>query len=185
MLNSGKLLHWYPDLTEATCLFVTWLPDYIKISLCRLAGAILCSGRLSAASHSGGAIVTNLNRVDFHVEEDGIPQIIKYFSRESDLPLTIGLLVDTSRSQRSVLEPERRASHTFLDRMLRGDKDRAFVAHFDIRVEVLQDLTSSRTKLASALAAQSVHISWTLSAPLDAVNPGIDGIARAGHLRRA
>jgi hypothetical protein len=46
---------------------------------------------------------------------------------------------------------ERRASRTFLDRVLREDKDRAFVAHFDFRVEVLQDLTSSRAKLASAL----------------------------------
>jgi VWFA-related protein len=65
--------------------------------------------------------------------------------------LTIGLLVDTSRSQRSVLERQRRASHTFLDQVLRGDKDLAFVAHFDIRVEILQDLTSSRAKLGAAL----------------------------------
>jgi len=106
---------------------------------------------LATVHHSGGSIVTNLNREDFHVEEDGVPQTIKYFSRESDLPLTIGLLVDTSRSQTGVLERERAASHTFLDQVLRGDKDRAFVAHFDIRVEVLQYLTSSRAKLAAAL----------------------------------
>jgi VWFA-related protein len=81
----------------------------------------------------------------------GVPQTIRYFSRESDLPLTIGLLVDTSRSQIGVLERERRASQSFLDQVLRGDKDRAFVADFDFRVEVLQDLTSSRTKLAAAL----------------------------------
>jgi VWFA-related protein len=106
---------------------------------------------LATVHDNSGAIVTNLNREDFHVEEDGVPQTIKYFSRESDLPLTIGLLVDTSRSQIGVIERERRASQTFLDRVLREDKDRAFVAHFDIRVEVLQDLTSSRAKLASAL----------------------------------
>jgi hypothetical protein len=46
----------------------------------------------------GGAIITNLNREDFLVDEDGVPQTIRYFSRESDLPLTIGLLVDTSKS---------------------------------------------------------------------------------------
>jgi VWFA-related protein len=97
------------------------------------------------------AIVTSLNREDFLVEEQGVAQTIRYFSRESDLPLTIGLLVDTSRSQKSVLERERRASPTFLDQVLREDRDRAFVAHFDIRVEVLQDLTSSRAKLALAL----------------------------------
>jgi VWFA-related protein len=106
---------------------------------------------LATVHDSGGAIVTNLNREDFHVEEDGVPQTIQYFSRESDLPLTIGLLVDTSRSQTGVIERERAASHTFLDRVLRGDKDQAFVAHFDIRVEVMQELTSSREKLAAAL----------------------------------
>jgi Mg-chelatase subunit ChlD len=107
---------------------------------------------LLATVHDGdGAIVTNLKREDFHVEEDGVPQTIKYFSRESDLPLTIGLLVDTSRSQAPVIDRERSASRTFLDQVLRGDKDQAFVALFDFRVKVLQDLTSSRAKLASAL----------------------------------
>ena len=58
-----------------------------------------------ATVHDGdGAIVTNLNREDFLLEEDGVPQTIRYFSRESDLPLTLGLLVDTSRSQLGVLE---------------------------------------------------------------------------------
>lgn len=66
---------------------------------------------LLATVHDGGSIVTNLNKEDFHVEEE-----------------TIGLLVDTSRSQIGVLERERSANHTFLDRVLRGDKDRAFVA---------------------------------------------------------
>jgi VWFA-related protein len=98
-----------------------------------------------------GAIVTDLNREDFVVEEDGVPQTIRYFSRESDLPLTLGLLVDTSRSQIGVLERERRASYRFLDQVLREDKDQAFVAHFDIEVEILQELTSSRTRLAAAL----------------------------------
>jgi VWFA-related protein len=106
---------------------------------------------LATVHDRGGAIVSDLNKEDFLVEEAGVPQAIRYFSRESDLPLTIGLLVDTSRSQIGVLERERRASYTFLDQVLREDKDRAFVAHFDIRVEVAQDLTSSRTELASAL----------------------------------
>jgi VWFA-related protein len=106
---------------------------------------------LATVHDRDGAIVTNLNRDDFLVEEEGVAQTIRYFSRESDLPLAIGLLVDTSLSQRRVLERERRASRTFLDQVLREDGDRAFVAHFDIRVEVLQDLTSSRAKLGSAL----------------------------------
>jgi len=98
-----------------------------------------------------GAIVNDLTREDFALQEDGAPQTIRYFSRESDLPLTIGLLVDTSRSQISVLEPERRASYVFLDRVLREGTDQACVVHFDTQVEVLQDFTSSRKELGAAL----------------------------------
>jgi VWFA-related protein len=111
---------------------------------------------LATVHDADGAIVTNLNKEDFLVEEAGVPQTIRYFSRESDLPLTIGLLVDTSRSQTGVLERERRASYTFLDQVLGEKKDRAFVAHFDVRVEVLQDMTSSRTELASALGKLTI-----------------------------
>lgn len=93
----------------------------------------------------------NLTRDDFVLLEDGVPQTIRYFSRESDLPLTIGLLVDTSRSQVRVLEPERTASYIFLDQVLREGKDEAFVASFDMRVQTLQNLTSSRKELAAAL----------------------------------
>jgi VWFA-related protein len=101
-----------------------------------------------------GTIVNSLTKDDFVLEEDGHAQPITNFARESDLPLTMGLLVDTSMSQRRVLEQERHASYTFLDHMLRdtGDKkDRAFVIHFDHEVELLQDLTSSRQKLEAAL----------------------------------
>lgn len=97
-----------------------------------------------------GQIVKNLTPDDFTLLDDGIPQKIDYFSRESDLPLTVGLLVDTSRSQTGVLERERRASYTFLDQVLR-EKDQAFVVGFDDRVETLQGLTSSLSELASAL----------------------------------
>ena len=96
-------------------------------------------------------IVRDLTKDDFQLEEDGRPQTIRYFSRESDLPLTLGLLVDTSMSQRNVLGQERTASYRFLDRVLREDKDQAFVIHFDREVELLQDLTPSRKKLESAL----------------------------------
>ena len=97
-----------------------------------------------------GQIVRNLTKDDFVLVEDGHPQTIRYFAQESDLPLTLGLLVDTSLSQRRVLEEERRASYSFLDQVLR-DKDLAFVLHFEGEVELLQDLTSSRQMLESAL----------------------------------
>jgi VWFA-related protein len=99
-----------------------------------------------------GKIVRDLTRNDFLLEEDGRPQTIRYFSQESDLPLTLGLLIDTSGSQRQVLGQERAASYRFLDQVLGEDKDLAFVIHFDHEVELLQDLTSSRKKLEAALA---------------------------------
>jgi VWFA-related protein len=98
-----------------------------------------------------GEIVPNLTKDDFTLVEDGRPQDIRYFAKENDLPLTIGLLVDTSLSQRRLIGEERSASHMFLNQMLREDKDQAFVIHFEGEVELLQDLTGSRQKLESAL----------------------------------
>ena len=105
---------------------------------------------LATVRNKQGQIVQNLTKDDFTLEEDSHPQTIRYFSRETDLPLTLGLLIDTSMSQRRVLGPERTASYRFLDQVLREDKDMAFVIHFDREVELLEDLTSSRKKLESA-----------------------------------
>src|SRR5438309_46900 len=85
---------------------------------------------LASVRDKKGQIVSNLGKDDFAIEEDGKPQTIRYFSRETDLPLTLGLLVDTSLSQRRVLEEERTASYSFLSKVLREDRDTAFVAHF-------------------------------------------------------
>jgi len=98
-----------------------------------------------------GRIVRDLNREDFTVKEDGRPQVIKYFSRETDLPLTLGFLVDTSGSTRTVLPDERSAAYSFIEKVLREDKDQAFIIHFDREVELLHDLTSSKQKLEQAL----------------------------------
>jgi VWFA-related protein len=98
-----------------------------------------------------GALIRNLTKDDFVLQQDGHPQTITYFAPDSDLPLTLGLLVDTSGSQRRLLDQERDASHAFIDHLLREDKDKAFVIHFDHEVELLQDLTSSRQKLEASL----------------------------------
>jgi VWFA-related protein len=98
-----------------------------------------------------GKIVSDLTKDDFTLQEDGRAETIKYFSQETKLPLTLGLLVDTSRSQTNVLDAERNASRSFLDQMLVQSKDKAFLIHFDREVELLQDLTSSREKLQAAL----------------------------------
>jgi VWFA-related protein len=99
-------------------------------------------------------IVSSLTKDDFVVDEDGRPQPISYFARENDLPLAVGLLVDTSLSQRRVLDKERSASSSFVEKTLREDKqDHAFLINFDHEVTLLQNLTSSRKKLEAALGA--------------------------------
>src|SRR5215472_5683916 len=74
-----------------------------------------------------GEIIHSLSRDDFALTENGKPQMIRYFARETDLPLTLGLMVDTSMSQVKVLDAERGASLTFLDQMLRERKDKVFI----------------------------------------------------------
>jgi VWFA-related protein len=98
-----------------------------------------------------GALIQNLTKDDFVLQVDGKPQTIRYFDKDTNLPLVLGLLVDTSRSQRSVLDEERTASSTFLDQMLTAPKDQAFIAQFARQVELLQDLTTSRPLLQKAL----------------------------------
>ncbi|ADW69818.1 VWA domain-containing protein [Granulicella tundricola] len=98
-----------------------------------------------------GALIQTLTKDDFVLQVDGKPQQIRYFDRDADLPLTLGLLVDTSQSQRAALDDERAASTTFLDQMLKGKQDKAFVIQFAHETELLQDLTDSRPKLQAAL----------------------------------
>jgi len=102
-----------------------------------------------------GAVVRGLTKDDFLLQEDKRPQMIRYFSQESDLPLTLGLLVDVSGSQRRLIPEERTASFQFFDQVLREDLDQAFVIHFQGWVELLQNLTSSRDDLERSLRALS------------------------------
>jgi VWFA-related protein len=106
---------------------------------------------LASVRDKKGKTIADLTKDDFVLTEDGKPQAITYFAKESDLPLRLGLMVDTSLSQRRVLGEERDASYGFLDHLLRVDKDLAFVIHFDREVELLQEFTASRPKLQAAL----------------------------------
>jgi VWFA-related protein len=107
---------------------------------------------LATVRNKQGQVVRDLTKDDFALEEDGRPQTIRYFAQETDLPLTLGLVVDTSLSQERVLDEERTASYRFLDKVLREDRDLAFLIHFEEEAELLQDLTASREKLQAALA---------------------------------
>jgi VWFA-related protein len=98
-----------------------------------------------------GEIVRDLGKDDFLLLEDGHPQPIQYFAKQSDLPLTLGLMVDTSGSQHRVLDSELAASFRFLDEVLRDAKDQVFIMQFDMSVVLRQPLTSSFGKLNDAL----------------------------------
>ncbi len=98
-----------------------------------------------------GRIVPGLTRDDFTLTEDGRVETIKYFSLDTNLPLTLALNVDTSGSMRDALDAERTASQSFLDDMLQKPGDKAAVLHFDHEVELLEDLTASKPKLREAL----------------------------------
>jgi VWFA-related protein len=133
-----------------------------------------------------GALIQNLTKDDFALQVDGKPQAIRYFDKDTNLPLILGLLVDTSLSQRSVIDEERSASSIFLDQMLTTPKDQAFVIQFASETELLQDLTSSRPKLQSALKEidtpppYSENTSSTSSDPNDTSNSGSTRRAHRG-----
>jgi VWFA-related protein len=141
---------------------------HTRRSFLRQAALSLCAGSLCAQDATfssdvrvvsvlatvrtkAGDIVQDLEKDDFSLTESGRPQTIKYFSRETNLPLTLGLLVDTSGSQRMVLGEEQEASYRFLETVLREDLDRTFLVHFDYRPEVLQNLTFSKIQLEKSL----------------------------------
>ena len=107
---------------------------------------------LATVRDKKGAFISNLGKDDFSLSEDGRPQTIRYFARDTDLPLTLGLMVDTSGSQQRVLDAERGASFRFLDQVLRPNKDQVFLMQFDSAVRMRQPLTSSLKKLDDALA---------------------------------
>src|SRR5438876_6972522 len=88
-----------------------------------------------------GKFVTNLKKDDFRVFEDERPQTITNFSSETDLPLTIALLVDTSGSIRDKLQFEQRAATEFFYATLQRGKDKAMIISFDSGVDLIQDFT--------------------------------------------
>jgi VWFA-related protein len=105
---------------------------------------------LATVRDKKGGLIPNLEKGDFTILEDGKAQQIKYFTRETDLPLTIGLLIDVSGSQRNLIDIERRAASAFFANVLRK-KDMAFVISFGDEAELLQDYTSSARLLNAGL----------------------------------
>jgi VWFA-related protein len=107
-----------------------------------------------------GALIPNLTKDDFEVHEDGKPQTIKYFTAETNLPLTLGIMIDASGSQRNVIDMEKEVGGAFLRQIL-TDKDEAYVISFDISVDLLQDFTRDVHRLQAALNKAKVNVDYT------------------------
>jgi len=103
-----------------------------------------------------GELVPHLTRNDCTVLEDKVPQTLKSFVAETDQPLTLGILLDTSGSQENVLPLEQDAGSQFLQRVLRS-KDEAFLVSFDVNVDLLQDFTNSAHQLAHAMNKAQIN----------------------------
>src|SRR6202140_5301469 len=97
-----------------------------------------------------GALIPNLNKTDFDLKEDGQAQVIKYFKAETDLPLTLGMLIDSSGSQQRVLDMEKEVGGAFLKQIL-TDKDEAYVMDFNVDADLVQDFTRDVHRLQAAL----------------------------------
>ena len=127
---------------------------------------ILCSVR-----DSKGALLPNLSKDDFTVTEEGKPQDIRYFAHETDLPLTLGLLVDVSGSERNMIEIEKRAADQFFGKVLRK-QDMAFLMSFGSEAELLQDSTNSVVLLRRGLDDLKLRTGATgpLPSPVPTIN---------------
>jgi VWFA-related protein len=111
-----------------------------------------------------GALIPNLTKDEFEVLEDGKPQTIKYFAAESNLPLTLGILIDSSGSQMRVLDMEKEAGGMFLRQVL-TDKDEAYVMDFNIDAELIQDYTRDVHRLQAALNKVKINTGFVSPVP--------------------
>jgi VWFA-related protein len=104
-----------------------------------------------------GTLMPNLTKDQFQISENGKPQTIKYFSAETNLPLTLGLLIDSSGSMQRMLDEEKVVAADFLRQVI-TEKDLAFVISFDISVDLLQDLTSDVHLLRTGLDQAKINV---------------------------
>jgi VWFA-related protein len=116
-----------------------------------------------------GALIPNLTKEHFDLFEEGKPQTIKYFSAQTDLPITLGLLIDSSKSMERTLPEEKLVAGGFLQKVL-SNKDLAFVISFDISVDLLQDLTNNMHALRTGLEKARINTNTSGIGPMG--NPG-------------
>lgn len=100
-----------------------------------------------------GRFITDLGKAEFEVFEGRRKQVILEFAAESDLPLRLAVLIDTSNSIRERFKFEQEAAIEFINNLLRPNQDRALVVSFDTTTELVSDLTADTEKLAAAIRA--------------------------------
>ncbi|SPE39218.1 von Willebrand factor, type A [Candidatus Sulfopaludibacter sp. SbA3] len=98
-----------------------------------------------------GRFVTDLTKNDFEVIENKRPQVIQEFSAETDLPLRLGVLIDTSNSIRDRFKFEQEAASEFLRSVMRSRQDKAMIVSFDTSAELVSDLIENPDKLVAAI----------------------------------
>src|SRR5579864_733910 len=131
-------------------------------------------------------IISSLEQNDFKITEDGAEQKISFFARESTLPITLGLLIDTSGSETSTLGAEQEAAVRFLSRVLRKG-DLAMVVSFDTDSDLLADLTDDQARLDRAINRARINAP-SAQGPLAQSIPGTvfyDAVYAACHDRLA
>jgi len=108
-----------------------------------------------------GTLVPHLSKDDCTILEDKVPQTPKSFVAETHLPLTLGIVLDTSGSQMRVLPLEQDAGSQFLQEVIKP-KDEAFILSVDVNVDLLQDLTNSTRLLSKALYKAEINAPGSL-----------------------
>jgi len=103
-----------------------------------------------------GALIPHLTKDNCSVAEDKTPQTLKHFQAETNQPLTLGILLDTSGSQQRVLPLEKDFGSQFLSRVLKS-KDEAFLVSFDVDVDLLQDYTNNARQLERAMNKAEIN----------------------------
>lgn len=134
-----------------------------------------------------GRLIPDLKQEDFELLEDGARQEIRYFSRETDTPLTMGILIDTSPSQVRVLGVEQTEAKRFLQQVMRSKKDLTFVMQFDLEVELIQDFTDNLSYLTRAIDDTVIRsgASGPLPSPLPTASVGGTHLHDAVYLASA
>jgi VWFA-related protein len=145
------------------CLLAGWMPTPLTIQQkpSGVTGGILHSTStivnvyaIVEARH--GQLIRDLNKDDFELSDEATPQKIDYFSQETNVPVSLGIALDTSNSQARLLGTEQEAAKKFL-RSVTQSSDQAFVMSFDADVRLLQDFTSASGELARAIDSAQIN----------------------------